>query len=316
MMLTSNSIYSLISHGKNRLTRNTSYSPNLQFGQMGNDEEITSGELKPVVKIWQTNPKLTHLLELVFRNVKFIMPARDHTSGLTTLQKAEKAGLLKENKPLTLINVDSHSDLYFSISQDDDLTIANWVNKAILHYPQIKEVFWLMPEEVSTDPPKRFSRESAVPKYTSQTTIYVDRDKQVTYVEDLPEDFPEEDKKKLDTVVLHQITKDQLPKMNGKTVYLSVDMDYFLNTGYDTFNEVTVPYKGEAGIQKLFKGFNKANVRPDIVNLTISPEYSYTGGGNPWGIDSLLNRESVIATAIFLKRICLQRISKTKDLAP
>jgi hypothetical protein len=167
-----------------------------------------------------------------------------------------------------------------------------------------------MPEEISANHAEKFSRKAGVPKYTSQTTIYVDRKKKATYVENVPEDYSEEDKKKLETVAFHQVTSDQLPNLKDKTVYLSIDMDYFSNTGYDTYKNTEVPCQGEIGIQKLFEAFKKSDVAPEIVNLSLSPEYSYTGNNNVRAISSLLRRGPVIETAVFLKKICRQIISK------
>lgn len=114
----------------------------------------------------------------------------------------------------------------------------------------------------------------------------------------------------MDRVQLYMRTAEQLPNMKDKQIFLTMDMDYFSNTGYDTNQSIQVPFKGEADIKTLFKAFKKAQVAPTIVNFAISPEYSYIGSMNRKSYFSRLTRENVISTAVFLKNCCLNAISK------
>lgn len=128
----------------------TTDNPTIHFGALSHPGTllVPLDPPTPIPKIWQTNPSLSKLVGHIFRNVKFKLPGGTHTSGLTTLERAGKGGFLKSGKPLSVINVDSHSDLYFAYRGDQKVGIGNWLNKAILDYPQIKEVYWIMPREI------------------------------------------------------------------------------------------------------------------------------------------------------------------------
>jgi len=218
---------------------------------------------------------VTSAMQRVFGGVRLFYTRRNHTAGLTTLNIAREKGLLANRPNMILMNVDSHSDLYFQ-QKSNTIDSGNWVNTALLNHPEISEVIWVMPPEIAHSQLSHPSleRNSAVWAYCSQTPIFIGETENEIYFDKIP---PEKTlaSKHYRCIQLYMVTADKLPDLKNRHIYLSMDMDYFSNTGWDTYRQTEVPYQ-PARVQQLFNRLDKANIRPFLVNVAFSPEYSYT----------------------------------------
>lgn len=237
------------------------------------------------------NEPLTYpeAMQQVLEDVRFHKGTIEHTGGVETLGEAKRLGLMKDRQNVALINVDSHSDLFNYRRFWTGLTIGNWVNKAILDHPEINEIVWVMPSEiakVAKKHPKRW-RYSPILDYGEHRVLYVNRANRKTYFYKPPRDLNKHPEK-YESITLRMVTAEELPNFKNRPVYLSVDMDYFSNIGFDTYKSTRVPYRGNKQVEALFEKLHDAGVKPFIANTAISPKYSYCRFGTEKPLHPLL----------------------------
>ena len=207
-----------------------------------------------------------------------------------------------------LINIDTHSDAYVYcpvfgelIKRDDSASSADWINYYIIHNPDVSEIYWVMPEDMldnnfiiqkfvekadelfmavlgnCSKPP--ISVTANIWEQPLVQYFYVNKKEPIDFIE--PANAEEDKKYKNDKnyrrIKFTTCTLLSLPKFNKEQNFvLSIDFDYFSNSGYDTVGNFQSD-KNEKEIKALFdsvlKTLIKKNVYPGIISLTLSPVY-------------------------------------------
>lgn len=239
-------------------------------------------------------------IKKICKNLEIIDVNIDHNQALDVFEYSKKNNV---KIPNTIINFDTHSDVYLyqAINKDDGAQIYNWLNEFFAKYPEAKDLYWVMPEdEAKYKPlqkvfkekennneiilygnvnknPNLVNPEVDIEPYTQY--LYVDLNS--GYVKEMPQNKLEKlptDPKNPNYKVFRVITCTQntLPNFKNKEVILSIDGDYLSNSGYDTplkfgHNQDYLECKNE--IFKLLKTIKKKNIQPNIITLTISPPY-------------------------------------------
>ena len=234
---------------------------------------------------------ISKILQLIDANI-------DHNQVLDVVEKAKEMDI---EIPETIINFDTHSDLYVyqNINMTHGSNIYNWLNEYFALNDTAEELYWVMPEKAATDKDVQFEfmdrdkvgysnvmignsrkKESEVNPNINNTPYiqYFLIDKTSGYMTEI---INSEDEKPLANPKYKKIkiitcTEKTLPNFKDKNILLSIDSDYITNSGYDTtarfinnINEKEI----KAETSKLLKTINKKNIRPQIITLTLSPLY-------------------------------------------
>lgn len=231
----------------------------------------------------------------------------DHNQALDVAQYAKNKGL---KIPKILINFDTHSDIVmnFPVVSWGESSIENWINEYIAKYPDVNEIYWVMPKEeaqnfriqISLAQPRLEDFELGAPLAGN----CIDKNFPVTkfifkplYKEPFIQTFlmdPEtgkmnefiEDQEitkqlfdpniKYKKVKIITCTEETLPDFKNKDVFLSIDADYISNSGFDTdegwANNRNNPEMNRA-LFKMLQTINNKNIRPEIISLSLSPQY-------------------------------------------
>lgn len=242
-------------------------------------------------------------IKQICKNLKVIDANKDHNQALDVVEYAKKQGI---NIPKTIINFDTHSDVYLFAPVDPKLgaQIYDWINEFFAKNPNAYELYWVMPEEEATNPALQemfkakekptldiilygnSQRESNkvnpnVHKYPYTQYFVVDTKsgyiKEIIDEQDKFKRLPREPKnpnyKKIKVITC---TESTLPNFKNKKVFLSIDADYISNSGYDTplkFSNDKDASQIEATVYKLIKTIHKKHIRPEVISLTLSPRY-------------------------------------------
>ncbi len=239
------------------------------------------------------------------KNSKIIDANFDHNQALDVADFAISKGI---KIPKILINFDTHSD----ITLNEDVVplgadVDNWINEYLAIYPEADEVYWVIPKEEddridlrmffgenkSRDLPyntmfygnsikedmrmkflftplskKSYTQEVLVDPKTGKLNEFA-QNLSITKVLFNPEI-------KYKKVKITTCTEETLPDFDGKEVFLSIDADYISNSGFDTpgkfINDKN--YKQiEQALFKMVKTIKDKNIRPQVINLTLSPQY-------------------------------------------
>lgn len=217
----------------------------------------------------------------------------------------------KINIPSTLINFDTHSDIFVNsnILRFKESSVASWVNNLLAKYPEVEEIYWVLPPEVANDTklniifadndlayldtPQPLYGNSLNPKI-SLTHMLINPLSQKAYKQELLVDpitgninentdndelvksLFGKDKSQLRKVTIISCTEKTLPNLKDKDILLSIDADYTSNSGYDTIENFRF-VKTEAGINatfySIFKTLEEKNITPRIISLSLSPQY-------------------------------------------
>ncbi len=189
-----------------------------------------------------------------------------------------------------LINYDMHSDLYFN-KIHKTITIANWVNYCLVNN-KIKQYYWVYPKYVQnkniidrTNNYEDFLFCGVVYKDFNEALFITKKTKdiitgnKINYINKKCVSFgmnpiiKREDVEKLE---LNITTSENLPDFKDKKILLTIDADYFCNTGFDTINQ----YNNNISIEILEKNFEeiidniyKKNIQPKACFFSVSPIY-------------------------------------------
>lgn len=222
----------------------------------------------------------------------------DHNQALDVIETA------KENNieiPDTIINFDTHSDLYVykEISPKLGAEIYNWINELVIKNPEIQTVYWVMPKGEATDSMMQYDfkqrdidnipialegnnrkdEDEVDPNvhkkaYTQDLIINT----QNGYLQELAdkEDYEKLKQPNFKKFKLITCTEETLPNFKNKKVILSVDMDYLSNSGFDTSEDWSHNLEPEEVTQaynKMITTIRNKNIQPQIISLTLSPQY-------------------------------------------
>lgn len=209
-----------------------------------------------------------------------------HRVSPEQLQSATAAIQEKPDVPTTLLNFDSHSDMWLGPVPKNDESIAQWVNAVLKENPNIKDVYWVLPQDFKDNPdlkdqyfdqpgvsdPERGDR---VFVRTQPDSVLYFNTETAELSGKRPEDYSEDDPK-YRMVNLHKRTLEDLPDFTGQRTAVSIDLDFFDNRGYDTAFDATVEYEGDKGFGQLVQRMKELNIRPDYTTVSASPEYVRT----------------------------------------
>lgn len=242
----------------------------------------------------------------VVQNAKIIDANIDHNQALDVIEYAQKQGI---KPPSILINFDTHSDIYVNrkISKEKGAQIEDWINEYIAKNDNVDTVYWVMPKEEALELILRYDFGEhdgidiawgipvfgnvfkpdmvrflflplTVKSYTQKFLINPKNSLMNEYVEGYEYNnlLFEEKTTKFKEVTLITCTEETLPNFKGKDVFLSIDADYMSNSGFDTGEDFEIR-KTPQGLEETFlsmmKTIDKKNIRPQIISLTLSPEY-------------------------------------------
>jgi len=206
-----------------------------------------------------------------------------HRVSSAELEAATAAIQEKPDVPTTLLNFDSHSDMWLGPVPSGDESIAQWVNGVLKENPNIKDVYWVIPQDFKDNPDlkaKYFDQPGVSDPATGDKVFVHTQADSVLYFNTetaelsgkRPDDYSEDDPK-YRMVNLHKRTLADLPDFTGQRTAVSIDLDFFANRGYDTSYGAEVAFKGDEGFKGLVQRMNELNIRPDYTTVSVSPEY-------------------------------------------
>jgi hypothetical protein len=232
----------------------------------------------------------------VFGNSKYFDMVRNHNQVLSTaehrtmtdvmdgvnaaqLQSATEAIQEKPNEPTTLLNFDSHSDMWMGPVRDGKESIAQWVNAVLKQNPNVNEVYWVIPKDFKEDAKLKaayFDHTGATPN-GDRVFVHAEPDVKLYLNNDngelsptKPDDYSDS---KYRTIDLHKRTLEDLPDFKGKRTAVSIDLDFFDNRGYDTAYGAAVKFAGDEGFRSLVETMKEKGLRPEYTTVSASPEY-------------------------------------------
>lgn len=242
-------------------------------------------------------------IKTITKNAKIIDANQDHNQAIDVVELAQKKHI---KIPQTIINFDTHSDIYISHQVDPiyGAQIADWINVLFAEFPSINELYWVMPiEEISTAEQKAsfVIKNSSIEHYP----LFGNTKKEPKYVNPNIDKIPYTQYFKLDTqkgqmtefisknaeqefnnytdqthrykkIKVITCTEESLPDFKNQNVILSIDGDYISNSGYDTgidFENNKNPQEIKKALLKMINTIKKCNIRPEIISLTLSPHY-------------------------------------------
>lgn len=210
-----------------------------------------------------------------------------------------------EKKIPILVNFDTHSDLYQNYKFINiNKNIANWVNFCIKEF-NLEEFYWIIPDYIAQNsvyrkkfqektnlnfncPFKCFDDEKIDLKKVNMRELYFNNKtgeiitllrennlKKNCKLFNMPSVF--EQIPDLRKIRIYILTKHNLDILKGKEVLLSIDADYFCNSGFDTLDNINNKFITQEELNNSFNEFIKTLLQADIaipsVSLTYSPIY-------------------------------------------
>lgn len=242
-------------------------------------------------------------IHTITQNLKIIDANKDHNQALDVIEAAEKQNI---EIPSTIINFDTHSDIYIShfVVPDYGAQIADWINVLFAEHNKITELYWVMPIEQITTPEQKvtftlkndekkyyplFGNTKKDPKFVNpniDTTPYIQYFKLNTKIGEMTEFISKNAKEEFENykpekpyfkkVKVITCTENSLPDFKNKNIILSIDGDYISNSGYDTGRDFTnnrEPQEIEKALSKMLETIKNKNIRPEIISMTLSPRY-------------------------------------------
>ena len=263
------------------------------------------------VKIIQNYKQVKYFKNLVKNatlNTKLIDANLDHNQALDVSDyiKSQKLQL-----PKIIINFDTHSDLYInkSITIPKEEGIASWLNAYLAKYPEVEELYWVMPDEESANielqklfaqndisdiangvefygnslylelPEDYFERnpldkisysqEFLIDKRNGRLNEYFEKNK---YSQQLTDPYFDHSKK----IKVTTCTIDSLPDFKGEKVFLSIDADFISNSGFDTLENFSLEKNKKEILEdfnKIFETINSKRINPEYISMSLSPQY-------------------------------------------
>ena len=235
-------------------------------------------------------------IDKLFNNV-YVEINTNHDEAVNVYNKY----LQKNSKVPVLVNFDSHSDLSVN-NKLYRISIANWVNFCIKKF-DIDEFYWVIPEHIIRAVNKKmfvitskkieetnffcFENMETNPLknnfghvYYSKKTNEIRNEKNFEYINKKCDKYgispilDEKDWKKVKVTIL---TEDELGELNNKKILLSVDADYFCNSGFDTTLKLNNVDITKDNLLNKFDNFidklEENNIDIACCSLTYSPIY-------------------------------------------
>ncbi len=208
-----------------------------------------------------------------------------------------------KNKISRLVNFDTHSDLYQNYNlTGQSINIANWVNYCIKEF-NLDEFYWIVPDyiyqnslyrnvyqekkdkNIINKPFINFDDEDIDLSKVNMRELYFNcKTGEIISPEiknnlenncrrfNMPSIF--EKIPNLRKVRVYILTKQNIDILKGKEILLSVDADYFCNSGYDTKEEINNKYITKEDIINSFNDFTDTLIKAQIVIPSVSLIYS------------------------------------------
>ena len=255
------------------------------------------------------NLDITSGVKKIVKNTEFIDINTDHNQVIDVFEKLKNK---KIKIPSILINFDTHSDIMINTKVFDytESNVGNWINYIVTTYPEVNEIYWVMPTEVAnnvslqrlfaindledlkTSPLVLFGNSmnpsissthfmfNPLTKKSFEQELLTDpttgKINENTNNEELFNKLFDKDKSQLRKIKLITCTEKTLPDFKNKDIFLSIDADYTSNSGFDTSYDFTF-INSKAGINakfySIFDNLNKKNAKPRIITLSLSPQY-------------------------------------------
>lgn len=240
------------------------------------------------------------------QNTKLIDINTDHNQALDVIEYANKKGL---KTPKILINFDTHSDIFLNsqVIKPEGAGLENWINEYIAKNPQVERIYWVLPQEEATNYDLRTffgenkekdlnggvqlfgnsikksirGRFAVIPltrkSYTQEFLI----DPKTGILNEYDPTYPIsadlfDSKIQYRRIKIISCTESTLPNLAGEEVFLSIDADYTSNSGFDTIGDFKIiksPKEVENSFASIFNTLTKKNIKPQIISLSISPQY-------------------------------------------
>lgn len=254
------------------------------------------------------NLDITQNVRQATKSVELIDINTDHNQ---VLDVAEYMKSHKIKIPSTLINFDTHSDIFLNSKplKYKETSTASWINNFLAKYPEVNEIYWVLPLEAATniglnyifsdndlaylDTPQPLYGNSTNPEISLTHFVFKPLTQQAYTQELLVDettgminentddnklinDLFGKEKSKLRTVKLVTCTEKTLPDLKDKDILLSIDADYTSNSGYDTIEDFSFVKTGagvNATFYSIFKTLNQKHIQPRIITLSLSPQY-------------------------------------------
>lgn len=235
-------------------------------------------------------------LSKLFNNV-FVEINTNHNKAVDVYRR-----YFKQNPTVPiLVNFDSHSDLSVNNKLNVN-TIANWVNFCIKEF-DIDEFYWVVPEHIVKSEDKFLNKSYAIPIkntnffrlkdmkfrplennsgyiYFSKETNEIRIEYNIEHINSkcqkygIEPIFDDNEWKKIKVTVL---TKEDLGILKNKEILLSVDADYFCNSGFDTTQKLNNIDINKEELLNSFDNFidklDENEIKIKCCSLTYSPIY-------------------------------------------
>ena len=256
-----------------------------------------------------TNRKSYSTVELITditQNTKLIDANTDHNQALDVAEYAKKKNI---EIPPILINFDTHSDMYlnYPVIKYGAVGVENWINEYLVKYPEVKELYWVMPKEEALNFPLQmlFAEDdyryimlgcdlygnslmkninlfkfifTPLTKKAFEQNFKIDKNGTLNeYIANNPINkvfFRKSTQYRKIKIIT--CTVDTLPDFKGKRVFLSIDADYVSNSGFDTTDnfKINKSSKGiDYGFYNVLKSLKTKNIYPEIISMSLSPQY-------------------------------------------
>ncbi len=196
-----------------------------------------------------------------------------HNQALDAWDTARARGEIDRGN--ILVHVDSHSDMYHR--GEAGRSIADYINRALVD-GTVGEVYWVAPADLPTtaQPPGGPVARTAGEPYSFP--IWVREGEHIQWHQPAdPSGYRQ--------VMIHVTDLEHLdaaPLRAADNVLLDIDLDYFSNSGHDTFllwgNNPTAPAL-RAHLDAFTERF--AGVRPALTTVCLSPEYTTVDDQQP-----------------------------------
>jgi hypothetical protein len=245
-----------------------------------NGEKLTLSKQKEPKK----NYNCAHLKE-IFNNSKIVDISERHDQVLDVYKVASEEARIKQDKPITLIHFDTHSDMKDK-NDNIDYGISVWVNSLIKNY-NVTDVYWVLPDWTKKNQVNSlfWAKDDKMPNYIDETfnlmppefSIYkTKRAKDPFLFFKKPKGY-EHNKDDFSEIKIHKRIMEELPDFNGaKNIHLDFCGDYFGNRGFSTIERTNYNYTKE-GLNNLFckvtESLYEKGVRPFITTMALSREF-------------------------------------------
>ena len=257
---------------------------------------------------YRTEQKYSKIIKTATKETKLIDANYDHNQALDFSDYIKSQNL---KLPKIIINFDTHSDLYINkpITIPKEEGIASWINAYLAKYPEVDELYWVMPTEEALEPelqklfaqhnihnladgiefygnslylelPEDYFEKNPLSRIPYAQEFYIDKRNGMLneylennkYSQKIIEQYLHLAKK----VKITTCTKETLPDFKNQKVFLSIDADYLSNSGFDTLEDFTLQ-KNKKEIKDdlygIFELITEKGIIPEYISMSLSPQY-------------------------------------------